>query len=531
MRFLLSSLCSLLTFSLAVSQPYITPLSNDFEGRVDPFLNRIGSEAHTSVKPFLIADVLDEVNIDSLDHTLNRTESVHTTLVGRKLFREHLLEVKTNDYRLNFDFLPDWQLGKDRSAGKLLWLNTRGFYLDGHIGNTFSFRSEFYENQGVLPGYLDTFAKTQMVVPGQGFVHTFMNPGLDYAYASGLISYQPSRYFNFQFGHGKNFIGDGYRSMLLSDVAFNYPFLKMTTDIWKFRYINLYAQFQDLRAPQFAYDLGYRKKYGTFHYLSWNLSKRFSLGLFEALIWQAADSSGYRGFDVNYLNPIIFLRPVEFSVGSPDNALLGLNTSFKIAKHSIFYGQFLLDEFKAKEIFNKRGWWANKYAWQFGFRSFEVFNMKNLNVLAEFNAAMPYTYSQRTTLLNYGHYNEALAHPLGANFREIISIFNYRLHRFSFRFQANYAQYGSDSAGNVGKDIYKSYFTRDKDYGNSLGQGIKTDFYYLDFRAAYLFNPKTNLRVEAGIVNRKEVKAGKENATMYFVFGLRSSFRNFYYDF
>ena len=46
-----------------------------------------------------------------------------------------------------------------------------------------------------------------------------------------------------------------------------------------------------------------------------------------------------------YLNPIIFLRPVEYSLNSSDNALMGLNWKFKSTNNSHIYGQFVIDEF------------------------------------------------------------------------------------------------------------------------------------------------------------------------------------------
>ena len=122
----------------------------------------------------------------------------------------------------------------------------------------------------------------------------------------------------------------------MSDNAFNYPYLKITTNVWRFKYTNLYAEFQDLKTP-YNPDLGFHKKYGTFHYLSYAVNKRLNIGLFESIIWKAEDSSGYRGFDINYLNPVIFYRPVEFSVGSPDNALLGVNLSYKLADKIYFF--------------------------------------------------------------------------------------------------------------------------------------------------------------------------------------------------
>ena len=55
-------------------------------------------------------------------------------------------------------------------------------------------------------------------------------------------------------------------------------------------------------------------------------ANRLSLGFFDAVIWAAADDQGHpRGFDFQYINPIIFLRPVEAQSGSGDNALIGFH--------------------------------------------------------------------------------------------------------------------------------------------------------------------------------------------------------------
>ena len=79
----------------------------------------------------------------------------------------------------------------------------------------------------------------------------FRDDLMDFYYATGYINYDINRFFDLQLGHGKHFIGDGYRSMLLSDNSFNYPYLKITTDIWKFKYINLFSYFQDIKYADF----------------------------------------------------------------------------------------------------------------------------------------------------------------------------------------------------------------------------------------------------------------------------------------
>ena len=105
--------------------------------------------------------------------------------------------------------------------------------------------------------YLENYVWSQdegeidFVLPGQGISRVSSwdrtTRDLDYAMANGHVSCQQVNILISQFGHGKHFIGDGYRSMLLSDNAFNYPYLKITTDVWKVRYVNLFSSYQDLR--------------------------------------------------------------------------------------------------------------------------------------------------------------------------------------------------------------------------------------------------------------------------------------------
>ncbi|AWO01188.1 hypothetical protein DLD77_05525 [Chitinophaga alhagiae] len=452
--------------------------------------------------------------------------------VHRKLFQEHLLEYDHPDYNFYFSLLPDLQLGNS-SARNTIWLNTRGAIAGGRLGKNFEFRAEFYENQGKYPRYLDEFTRREQIIPGQGEVK-FDSSGasFDFAYTSALLSFTPSKYLNVQLGYDRNFIGDGYRSMLLSDNSFNYPFLKLTAGIGNVKYMVMWAQFMDMKEPKLSFLNGYRKKWGVFHYLDWNITNKFSLGLFEAVIWNDADTAGKRGFDFSYLIPLALLRPVEFSVGSPDNALMGVNAKYDLSTNSTIYGQFILDEFKLKEVTSGKGWWGNKFGGQLGFRSNNLFRVPALNLLTEVNAARPFTYAQRNSLLAYTHYNQALAHPLGANFIEWMNLADYQYKRWYFRGEVQLARYGLDSGmTNYGKDIFASYHTRTKEYGNKIGQGITTDLMYLRGSIAFLLNPKNNLRLEVSVAGRQEKNDLFNHRELIFQVGLRSTFRRFNYDF
>ena len=233
---------------------------------------------------------------------------------------------------------------------KNTFTNTRGFIVEGDLGKKISFFSSFAENQSIFPNYIDAHIRDNRVVPGQGYARDFKETGFDYAMSSGYVSYRANKMFAVQFGHGKHFIGDGYRSLLLSDNSFNYPYLRIQTTFWKVQYTNLYTEFQDinyfLNNGLDNYDqMGYAKKYMSAHYLSINATKKLNISLFESVIWRMNHAPGSNGFDVNYLNPIAMLRPIEFSVNSPDNVLVGLNAKYKLPFSSYFYGQLVLDEF------------------------------------------------------------------------------------------------------------------------------------------------------------------------------------------
>jgi hypothetical protein len=456
-----------------------------------------------------------------------------TSWIERKIFSEHLMEVSSQEYSFYFDFLPDIGFGYDLSDSRTTWLNTRSFEFAGTVGKEFAFKTQYFESIGKFPRYLDHNIRKNSIVPGQGYIRYYSPTEHEYGYSNGVISYSPSSYINIQIGQDKNFIGNGYRSLLLSDISFNYPFMKLISEIWNLQYSIMWAQFQEPKPIGQSIDRFWPKKFGVFHYIDWNITNRFSLGLFEAVMWKAIDTiSGYRGFDLNYLNPLIIFRPIEHSMNSPDKMKIGLNWKYNISSENIFYGQLLLDEMVVNEFVSARGFWGNKYAIQVGVKSFDAFDIKDLYLQEEFNTATPYTYSHSDPITNYSHYEQPLAHPLGANFYEGIIIGSFRRNRWDFYAKFNYAIYGDDTLGvNYGKDIYKSYNTRKSDYGNYTTQGLKTLLYFIDFRIAYILNPLINLRLELGMQYRNCFSDFSKEKSTWITFGIRSSFRNIYYDF
>ena len=511
----------------------IIPYDFQFYQKLNKSVYNQDTKIHSSIRGFYADDSHLSMQFDSLMNygldTLNKRSWAH-----RKLFNEHLLEFKNEDYFIYADFLPDFTIGREFEEGKTTWLNTRGFQVGGNVGKQFSFYLNGFENQGKFAKYYNDFVIQNQVVPGQGF-GKLATETQDWTYVTALLSYTPNKYLNFALGYDKNFIGDGYRSMLLSDNSSNYSFFRVRASLGSIQYQTIFAYMLDPGSPKLASDrrLGDRGKWMAAHYLDWNITKKLSVGLFQAVTWADAEVEGKRGFDFNYIHPFVFLRPIESTnTTSPDKMRLGINAKYEVLKNTAVYGQFMFDEFTAKEFFSKNGYWANKWAVQLGFRGSDLFKVPRLNYLAEFNTARPYTYAHFDRISNYGNYNQSLAHPFGANFREFLGILNYSYKKFDLQGQLLYANYGLDENGaNFGKDIFKSYNTRAADYGNHIGQGLTTNLYIGNVKVAYLLNPKYNLKLELGALLRKESNASAVSNTGLITFGLRSSFRNLYQDF
>jgi len=187
--------------------------------------------------------------------------------------------------------------------------------------------------------------------------------------------------------------------------------------VWEIQHIDLLPVMNDFRGA--GGDPGkYGTKYTSMHFLSWNMSKRINVAVFESIVWSQGDEKYPRGFDITYLNPVIFYRPSEFQIGSPDNALLGLSINAKVGKHILFYSQLMLDEFLLDQVRNGYGWYANKQALQLGMNMHEAFGVKGLQVRAEYNVVRPFMYTHSDTRQNYAHMGQPLAHPYGSNFQE-----------------------------------------------------------------------------------------------------------------
>ena len=423
---------------LAQNDAQVLFLSHDLNNSIDAYYMRYPSlRFHSSIKPYTGFSVKDAD--DSAFHVINykiKNYFLYNDIRSRPQYRN----------RFAAQFLPqlDAVAGYDGLTGKPVTEAIGGIYSRLDINDDFSADVTFLGGQVSYPNFVDTVVSEYKVIPGLGLAYGSNNK-YSFTNFTGHVSYSPIRILNLQLGKDKIFVGDGYRSLLLSDVANSYPYFKTTVNVWKFQYSVWYSWMRDIYHTENARS-GFRNKFSTAHYLSMNLSPDFNLSFFETEVWQGTDTNRTRGFDPNYLNPVIFFRPIEYSLGSGDNALMGLNASYKFWKCKL-YGQVVIDEFNfaIMQRFNK--WWANKQGFQLGLKLIDIGGVRNLSLQAEYNWVRPFTYSHGSPQQNYAHFNQALAHPFGANFAEGLAMITYKIGQFQLDLRGLVATIGKDTVG------------------------------------------------------------------------------------
>ncbi len=423
----------------------------------------------------------------------------------RKPIFKHFYKSNANFYEIHnssFDIVVNpilnLRYGSALDDPNIIFQNTRGIELRGMIDKKIYFYTNLLENQRGFNNYINERIARDETIPGQGFYKDFNSAvienlrGFDYLNAQAYVGINATKSVAVEFGHGNHFIGNGVRSLFLSNYGHNYFYLKFNTRIWKFHYQNLFAEIAPISSKQNPGDRLLPKKYMANHYLSFRPNKNLEFGLFEAVVFSREDQ-----FEFQYLNPVILYRTVEQFLDSPDNALIGLNGKWNIKNRAQLYGQLILDEFKLSELTSGNGWWANKYGIQFGGKYINLFGIDHLDLQVEYNIVRPYTYGHSRPLENfpeqstasYSHHNQPLAHPLGSNFKELLFNIRYRpSKRIFINARIINTSYGQNPDGtNTGSNILLETGTRADDFGNFTGQGINTTMQSLSLDVSYQF--------------------------------------------
>ncbi|WP_346236947.1 hypothetical protein ABDK00_013100 [Niabella insulamsoli] len=462
-----------------------------------------------------------------------REQYISKKLVGNTFYQypAGLFETHSKDFDLVVNPVLNVGFMKENNNDQNLFYNTRGVAIRGRIADKVGFYTMLTDNQERYPLYVQDWMEERRAVPGAGFYRTYNEQGgRDFFDARGYVTFGVTKYIDVAFGYDKNFIGNGQRSLFLSDFGNNNLFLKLNTRIWKFNYQNLFMELTNAYQSNAGDDL-LGKKYAAMHHLDINLTKWLNVGVFEGIVFGRENR-----FEFGYMVPVIFYRSVERDQGSPDNAVVGVDLKANVAKTAQVYGQLLFDEFKLSELTGGNGWWANKVGYQVGAKYIDAFKVDNLDLQLELNRVRPYTYSHYDSVANYSHYNQPLAHPLMANFNEWIGVARYRpAPKWMIEGRAMYYKQGLDSNASVnfGSNLFLPNVTRTGDYGHDVGSGWTTNAAMASLLLSY--EVKENLFIECmGMIRKQRYDAPPAKATKnstVFNLGLRWNIgrRDFYF--
>ena len=443
--------------------------------------------------------------------------------ITETLFKKHLLEFKGKDYYVTISPVLDISTGKDieDTIQRRMFQNTRGILIEVDLLDNFSFSTSFYENQSRVPTYEsdyynqigelypagDSLYHTQnAVIPGGARTKIFSNDGYDYAYAIGSMSYTPSKSIRLSAGNNSQFVGDGHRSILLSDNSIIAPYYRVDWAINdKFNFVFMRSRLLNLlrRPSSGSVEAYYESKGYSVNYLTYKPTEWANISLFEGSIWNRGDSITSTNSHPLYYNPIPIISGLILNNKNEVSSLLGINTGVQLTSNHRIYGQVAINNFD-----------TDKIAFQLGYRGYRFFGLNDLMLQVEYNNVPNEFYSNTNPRMNYVHYNLPLAHTKGNGFQEFILRGNYEYKRIYLDFKAVYYITENYSSSSL-LPIYNSPNTTSE---KSL---ITTT------EAGYRFNRKLNLCLFGAATIRKTNTAN----TNFFNIGIRTALINHYKDF
>jgi len=438
----------------------------------------------------------------------------------------HLYAVSKPEYSIIVDPLLNLQFGHS-SDGTSTYVNQRGIRVRGQVDQRLGYYLFFSENQERDPLYVRQYTNAHYSLPGKGYYKHYGKNGYDYFDVRGGITFHAGKNIDFQLGYDRFFIGDGYRSLFLSDNSAPFYFLKFGVQAGNIKYTAVGAQTIASFIPNS--DSTRPRNYMMFHYLTWQATDWLKVGLYENTMYNSKINGGLQ---VSYLNPAIFNRSMSQNTGNSAKSSIGLDFKANFAKSFEVYGQWLINEFHVDKAFKfGDGDWVNKFGFQLGGKYVDAFTIKNLDLQLEGNIVRPFTYMDKWAQNNFLHYNQPLAHPLGANFKELIGIANYQpIPRLNIELMGMVYRKGLDTAAayvtsvdqpNNGGDLFRNYKdNRLSDDGYFPGDGVKLNGLLGSLTASYEI--LQNLYFDANFTYRRhDIETIPKNHVKMFMFGLR----------
>lgn len=507
----------LLTISLiSSSQQNLLPIHSFYKDQL--FSNKNGVVNNGGFYP------ISEGEYNLIDAINDSTKQYYD--VTQILFKKHLFEIEGDDFFIEISPIIDFSLGRDLNdtSDRKLFQNTRGAIINVDLFKNFSFSTALFENQSRFSSYEnrryigagELYPKApsgyqnnadNAVIPGAARTKPFKEDGFDYAYAIGHLSYLPHKSLRISAGNNQQFVGDGHRSILLSDNTVGSPYFRVDWNISpKFKMTYHRARMLNLlrRSISSSAEVYYETKGYSVNYFSYLPTENISVSLFEGSIWNRGDSLTSKFSHPLYYNPVPTISTFILNGKNEVSTLLGINTSATIGLKHRVYGQLAINNMNI-ELF----------AAQLGYRGYDYFGLDDFLLQIEWNHLPPGFYNNSNSRMNYVNNNLPLGHVKGDGFDEALFRLTYMYKRFYLEQSTSiYFLYAYNEASLLP-------ITQTLESSNYTIVNSRTEL-------GYRFNKKMNLTFYGALQYRSE-KVFTDNALIYI--GLRTSIINHYNDF
>ncbi|MBQ4407767.1 MAG: hypothetical protein II852_12265 [Bacteroidales bacterium] len=510
-RILISIILLLATLAAKAQERYFQPLGRMYDLDMQAKIAADESEdaPFSAVKPVLIPSneplPIEKEPLGTArwlrthffeDDFLQFSSDIHTITVNPILHFQRTYVRSDKDAELNY-FKRQYKNG-EHDGDKFYFLNTRGFEAFGRLGKRIYFNTEFYENQARYPRYEDSIINVMRGIPGQGFGKAFKVDGKDWAMVFGHISVDVNKHLTLTLGNGKNSIGSGYRSVILSDLSFNYPFLRADLQFGKFYYYVLWGYMQSDHWSYFStHETGESHyKYASYHVAGWKPNNQLELSVVEGVMWRNTNKDNVYKYGPNAMMfvPVIGLPLASYGFNDDNRVQIGFDVNYTPIKYIKLYGQY---NYQGKNrTYNAHDF----YGYQIGLHWFDLAfdNIKGLksHLQLEFTNSNISDGRQSSDFWNYGY-------PL--------------------------------TTLNVTRpDISEIYLAADIEYKRVAVEGLWQHTQFSDRKALtlrYMLNRKTKWNIYATMLSRKVEFSNNDYDNNMLVIGMAICPQNFYFDF
>ena len=371
-----------------------------------------------------------------------------------------------------------------------------------YYNNNFNIESSFSAHgiNGYTPRYTD-LNQRQGIPYLVNYMDNYQDLGI-YWTSQVNVKYKKDNII-FEAGNKNRNIGLGINSIFVSNKPPNYPTIGFNWQISSTIHYNYFYAFLNQSNNNVDNYRIYSYKSMAIHQLTYNISDKFMLSMYESVIFD-------RYMDINYLNPFVLYYPLSRYMGYNDNNQIGLELVFNLNQYQKHYFSLLIDEWDPDLTFDK--YHENWIAYQLGSQVMNIFT-QNDKFSIEYTWADYRVYENQYDNVNFFLKGYPLGYWAGAHSKTIYLEYNFTYLKINIKSSYLDVKKGISPENLIDIAYNKIEFDR-----FSLGYEQKKIY---SFEIFYKFNEKIKVGANINFLNWIQKLSNDSNIIGRFYFGFK----------